>query len=39
MTHRRECTKTGRHWPASSEAHAFAIAREMGLTDFEVIEV
>lgn len=39
MTYRVECTKTGRHWPASTEPEAFAIARYNGLVDFEVIEV
>lgn len=30
------CVKTGRWWPAASEAEAVALAREHGLLDFEV---
>ena len=30
------CAKTGRYWPVNDQAHADRLARELGLTDYEV---
>lgn len=30
------CTKTGRHWPCASNAHAETLARNLSLKDWEL---